>query len=160
MPKKTIRVTPSKCVGCLNCELACASRDWGKYFPSGSKINLVFFKDGGQVPLTCFQCDDAPCLKVCRTGALARDEASGVVRSDPEKCIGCRTCVSVCPFGNIAYSRAGRRIEKCDLCQGSPRCAAVCPSGALAYVPDEENLAGKRRAFAESLRQALAEPRE
>ncbi|MDR1112090.1 MAG: 4Fe-4S dicluster domain-containing protein [Deltaproteobacteria bacterium] len=155
MTRKTIQVTPGRCIGCLNCELACASRDWGQYFPVGSKIGLVFFSEGGQVPVTCFQCDEAPCLKVCRTGALARNEATGVIAVEPERCVGCRTCVSVCPFGNIAYSRAGRRAEKCDQCQGAPRCAAACPSGALRYVEDEEEAKARRRAFAESLRQAV-----
>jgi Fe-S-cluster-containing hydrogenase component 2 len=157
MTQKTIQVTPSRCIGCLNCELACASRDWGQYYPAGSKINLVFFKDGGQVPVTCFQCDEAPCLKVCQTGALARDETTGVISSNPDRCVGCRTCVSVCPFGNINYSKIGRRVEKCDQCQGQPRCAAVCPSGALKYVDDVQAVRSRRRAFAESLREIVRE---
>ncbi|MDR0354443.1 MAG: 4Fe-4S dicluster domain-containing protein [Deltaproteobacteria bacterium] len=157
MAHKTIHVNPAKCIGCLNCELACASRDWGSYFPAGSKINVVFFRDGGQAPVSCFQCDDAPCLRVCRTGALSRNEATGVISSDPEKCIGCRTCVFVCPFGNIAYSKPGRRVEKCDQCQGAPRCAAICPSGALSYVEEEGQIKSRRRAYAESLKEAFKE---
>jgi Fe-S-cluster-containing hydrogenase component 2 len=157
MAQKSISISPGKCIGCLNCELACASRDWGSYFPSGSKINIVFFKGGGQVPLACFQCEDAPCLKVCRTGALARDAASGVISADKEKCIGCRACAAVCPFGNISYSKAGRLPEKCDQCGGSPRCVAICPSGALSYAEDTETLRQRRRAFAESLKEAAKE---
>ncbi|MDR2456393.1 MAG: 4Fe-4S dicluster domain-containing protein [Deltaproteobacteria bacterium] len=154
--KKVIQVTPSRCVGCLNCELACASRDWGSYFPCGSKINLVFLKAGGQVPVACFQCDQAPCLAVCRTGALARDPDTGVISPDPQKCVGCRACVAVCPFGNIAWSEAGSRIEKCDQCEGAPRCVAVCPSGALAYAEEADKSKARRRLFAESLMEASA----
>jgi Fe-S-cluster-containing hydrogenase component 2 len=104
--------------------------------------------------VTCFQCDEAPCLKVCQTGALTRNEATGVISVVPEKCIGCRTCVTVCPFGNIAYSQMAKRVEKCDQCQGSPKCVSSCPSGALTYADAVEPLSSKRRAFAESLRQA------
>ena len=152
--KKTIQVTPSRCVGCLNCELACASRDWGKYFPCGSKINLVFLKAGWKVPVACFQCDQAPCLAVCRTGALARDEGTGVISSNSAKCVVCRACVSVCPFGNIAWSEAGGRVEKCDQCEGAPRCVSACPSGALAYAEDGGQAKTRRRLFAESLMEA------
>ena len=153
--RKTLQITPSRCIGCLNCELACASRDWGEYFPAPARINLVFFRAGGQVPVNCFQCDSAPCLAVCRTRALSRDDATGVVNTAPERCIGCRACVSACPFGNIAYAPAGRRAVKCDLCQGAPRCAAACPSQALEYMAEDEPVRKKRQAFAASLLQAL-----
>jgi Fe-S-cluster-containing hydrogenase component 2 len=150
---KTIKVTPSKCIGCINCELACASRDWDKFFPAPTKINLVFFRDGGQVPVTCFQCDNAPCLGVCQTGALSRNEA-GVVISNPDRCVGCRACTAVCPFGNITYWQSGKRAVKCDQCDGAPRCAASCPSGALQYIEDETTVKERRSAFAKSLKEA------
>ena len=156
MKNKTLLITPSRCIGCLNCELACSSREWSEYFPAPSKIKLIFFKDGGQVPVACFQCDAAPCLAVCRTGALKRNE-SGVVDVDPDRCIGCRTCVMACPFGNVVYSQAGKRAVKCDQCDGSPRCAAACPSRAIEFVPDEDAARERRRSFAASLKAALKE---
>ncbi|MDR2338906.1 MAG: 4Fe-4S dicluster domain-containing protein [Deltaproteobacteria bacterium] len=150
---KTLQLSPSRCIGCLNCVLACSSRDWADHYPAPSKINLVFFKDGGQVPITCFQCDNAPCLGVCRTGALER-AGSGVLKVDPTRCVGCRACVAVCPFGNISYSLAGKAATKCDQCEGSPRCALSCPSGAIRYVEDEDIIRERREAFARSLKAA------
>ncbi|MDR2350128.1 MAG: 4Fe-4S dicluster domain-containing protein [Deltaproteobacteria bacterium] len=150
---KTIRVSPHKCIGCLNCELGCAMRDWGEFFPSPPKINLVFFKDGGGVPVTCFQCDNAPCLAVCQTGALARDE-SGVIASDPRRCVGCGACAAVCPFGNVVYDRKGKRVLKCDQCGGEPRCVKACPSGALKYEDDTDAVKARREAFARALKAA------
>jgi len=153
--RKTLQVNPSRCIGCLNCELACASRDWGEYFPAPARINLVFFRAGGQVPVSCFQCDSAPCLAVCRTGAIGRDEGTGVVTAAPERCIGCRACVSACPFGNMDYAPAGQRAVKCDLCRGEPRCVAACLPKALEYVNEDEMARNKRQAFAASLLTAL-----
>lgn len=153
----TLLITPSRCIGCLNCELACASRSWDELYPAPSKINLTFFADGGQVPLTCFQCDSAPCLEVCKTGALARAENSGVIAVEADKCIGCRMCVMACPFGNVTYSSRARRAIKCDQCQGAPRCVAACPSKAIEFAPDENAVAERRRTFAQSLKTALKE---
>jgi len=155
--RKIIQVHPSRCMGCLNCELACASREWGEYFPAPAKINLVFFKDGGQVPVGCFQCEGAPCMAVCRTGALRREEAGGAVVTVPERCLGCRACVSACPFGSITYAPAGHRAVKCDLCQGEPRCVAACPARALEFAVEDETTRNKRQAFAASLLTALKE---
>jgi Fe-S-cluster-containing hydrogenase component 2 len=152
-PPKAVTVRPSLCIGCLNCELACASRDWGSLWPAPSRISLVFFRDGSRVPLTCFQCDNAPCLSVCRTGALSRD-AQGVVAADPARCIGCRACSAVCPFGNVAYFPAARSAVKCDQCGGAPRCVAACPSGALRYEEDAASVKAKREAFARTLKAA------
>ncbi|UQZ88584.1 4Fe-4S ferredoxin [Deltaproteobacteria bacterium Smac51] len=153
----TLLVTPSRCIGCLNCELACASRDWSEHFPAPSKIGVAFFRDGGQVPITCFQCDSAPCLAVCKTGALTRNAQSGVVEMKPENCIGCRMCVMSCPFGNVSYSPSLRRAVKCDQCGGQPRCAAACPSRAIEFVPDEQTVRDRRQSFAEGLKNALKE---
>lgn len=151
---KTLMINPSRCIGCLNCELACSCRDWAEYFPAPSKIKVLFFRGEGQVPVTCFQCDGAPCLSVCRTGALKRNEI-GVVSVDAERCIGCRMCVMACPFGNVVYSQRARRAVKCDQCGGEPRCASVCPSRAIEFVPDERAAAERRRAVAASLKEAL-----
>jgi pyruvate formate lyase activating enzyme len=59
---------------------------------------------------------------------------------DPERCIHCDTCASVCPQNAIATGSAGRiNDELCDCCG---ICAEECPSNALRvigqdYTPDE-----------------------
>jgi len=63
------------------------------------------------------------------------DEESGVVVHDKEKCIGCWTCIMVCPFGAISVDASSGVIAKCDLCQmlDVPACVAKCPNGALVF---------------------------
>ena len=64
-------------------------------------------------PMTCQQCDDAPCISVCKTEALSRDDKN-VVKVDSSKCIGCRMCVMACPFGNMSYHWEQNTAIKCD----------------------------------------------
>lgn len=51
------------------------------------------------VPISCQHCTDAPCEEVCPTGATYIDKDTGTVLIDYDRCIGCRTCASACPYG-------------------------------------------------------------
>ncbi len=48
------------------------------------------------------------------------------------RCIGCRSCVPVCPRGAISFDGGGRgvRIDR-SRCEGCGACAEECPSNAL-----------------------------
>ena len=50
------------------------------------------------VPVACQQCRNAPCTKVCPTGATWT-EPDGIVVIDYDWCIGCRCCMAACPYG-------------------------------------------------------------
>ena len=60
----------------------------------------------------------------------------GVVRIDRSKCVGCLTCVLVCPYGALAPSEEGT-MQKCELCLknscGEPACVTGCPNKAIVY---------------------------
>lgn len=112
-------------------------------------------------PILCHQCEDAPCAAACPTGALYHDDANQRIGIKPELCIGCRSCVSACPYGAIDVRTHGdyRKVGditiaatqhampiKCDRCvdrDNGPACVEACPKDALAvYVRDDtENAA-------------------
>jgi len=61
------------------------------------------------------------------------DELTGAVVIDEQKCIGCKACVTACPFGAILLTPEGTLI-KCDLCKGDPKCVKYCYFGAIKFV--------------------------
>ena len=81
----------------------------------------------------CRHCDEPWCVYSCLTGAMSRDPVTGVVSSDPERCIGCWTCLVSCPNGALVKDKAGHAVLKCDLCAAleQPACVANCPNEAI-----------------------------
>ncbi|HCA40268.1 MAG TPA: 4Fe-4S ferredoxin [Aminobacterium sp.] len=145
---KVLLISPDRCIGCGSCEVACSLSQEGECRPVLARIKVFRFDLGVHVPLTCLQCEDAPCASVCRTGALEKDPQSGVIKVHSERCIGCRMCVIACPFGNISYSPEGKSAFKCTECEGDPQCVRFCPTEALQYVPAEKDNLEKKRAYA------------
>jgi|GEM_PF-303438 len=61
----------------------------------------------------CMNCEDPPCLKVCKSDAIYFS-AKGVVSIDQERCNGCMDCVTACPYNAIILKN--KKAYKCDLC--------------------------------------------
>ena len=83
--------------------------------------------------MLCLQCDDAACQKVCPTEALHRNLKIGAIEVNTDKCVTCKMCTVVCPFGNIHFDPGNDEIVKCDVCEGDPACAKFCPTRALEW---------------------------
>lgn len=86
--------------------------------------------------IQCQHCEDPPCVIACLSGAMRFDEKTGLVMHDANKCMGCWTCIMVCPYGAIIMATSGRKVvAKCDLCPDLdiPACVANCPNEALMY---------------------------
>jgi carbon-monoxide dehydrogenase iron sulfur subunit len=148
-----IFVRPERCMGCKSCEIACAvQHSKGKtlllaIFESPPPMKRLFVESTEQIrmPVMCRHCEDAPCLNACITGCLYRDD-KGFVRRKKERCIGCWTCIMVCPFGVISRDKNKHIAVKCDRCHklDVPACVSACPTKALVLV-DIDTLTKERR---------------
>lgn len=146
---KKVYVNEKVCIGCHLCEIYCQlhhaqSDDLIKVFKKESPrpVPRLRVEENGVVSLSvrCQHCDDAPCVRACLTGALSRDPETSVVTVDEDRCIGCGTCMLVCPVGVLQLDKKEKKMLKCDLCQGEeiPACVANCPNEALVYVDEPD----------------------
>ena len=163
---KTVFVRPERCIGCRQCEFACAlehsmSRDparapWESPAPHARIHVEAGFAMNSSFPNRCHHCDPAPCEQACPTAAIYRDRELGLVLVEPAKCIACAMCAMVCPFDVITFypmaANGHARIAavKCDGCLervsrgGIPACAEACKVGALVYGELNEILRQER----------------
>lgn len=100
------------------------------------------------VPVTCRQCEEPLCVSLCPAGALDRRDDDGVVVVDQASCIGCRTCVEVCPWGAPSIDVRIGTAQKCTLCDGDPACVKVCAERALTFAAPQEEGPRRKRAAA------------
>jgi len=92
-----------KCVGCHACTIACVAEN---KLPPGVVYRPVIEEEFGTypnvgrrfLPRPCMQCDNPPCVPVCPVTATYKNE-EGVVVVDYDQCIGCRACLTACPYG-------------------------------------------------------------
>lgn len=99
-----------KCIGCFACTISCIAEN---KLPPGVVYRPVIEEESGTYPSPmqrfwprpCLQCDNPPCVPVCPVDATHKRE-DGIVVIDYEKCIGCRYCITACPYG-ARYSDFG-----------------------------------------------------
>lgn len=143
--RNAIVVDLDRCSGCFSCEIACKMENGialGSYY---NKVMTVGpFGDFPRIqqyflPVHCQQCENAPCVHVCPTGASYRDPDTNVVLVDKAKCIGCKYCMMACPYGVRSWNAKERAVEKCTLCGQltsagqEPACVAACCANARFY---------------------------
>jgi len=172
----------SRCIGCRRCVYACVAENnqsrnpqlhWIRVLSMEKEKGIDFthanpyyqpaeVPEGGHfyVPVSCQQCRNAACTKVCPTGATWK-EPDGIVVIDYDWCIGCRYCMAACPYGarhfnwaepNIPPNELNTRthylgnrprpkgvVEKCTFCIQRartgryPACVEACPVGARKF---------------------------
>ena len=131
---RIVYVDKNRCLGCFNCERACALHRFACDGNALSYIRVkVDFESRIVLTSTCRQCAEAACARVCPTGALVRNPATGIVEVSMETCIGCGTCEYACPSGNVRIIPAAGVAGKCDLCGGDPQCVQTCFARALLF---------------------------
>ena len=117
---KRVYVNEEWCLGCHLCEYNCAFANSGmtdmatalKGKPIYPRIHIEG-NDKVSYAVSCRHCTDPICVKSCIAGAISKSD--GVVRVDKNKCVGCLTCVLVCPYGSLAPDESGV-MQKCELC--------------------------------------------
>lgn len=93
----------NKCIGCEACTVACKAEN---FTPKSILWNRVFKTEQGRypnvtgfvLPRPCMHCENPPCVTICPTGASYK-RSDGIVLIDYDKCIGCKYCISACPYG-------------------------------------------------------------
>jgi len=140
---RKIRIQEEYCMGCRLCEIHCITQHSKNkniiktYKGTYSKpLSRVVVEEKGYISfaLQCRHCEDAPCLDACITGAMYRDDKTGAILCNEDKCIGCWMCIMVCPFGAISRNlQGGKIVSKCDLCgnEDIPVCVKNCPNEAI-----------------------------
>ena len=143
---KTLYIDYQKCTGCRLCELVCAVFHDGISNPARSRIKVMKWEaEGLYIPMSCQQCQDAPCMNVCPVKAISRDEELGRLFVDYDVCIGCRSCVAVCPFGAMNFNIKDKQVFKCDLCDGDPQCVRFCEEKAIDFLEVDDVSIYKKR---------------
>ncbi len=139
---KRVYVNEKWCLGCHLCEYNCAFANSGETdivkALQGVKIHPRIQVEGDNqisFAVSCRHCEEPLCVKSCIAGALSVKD--GVVCCDQDKCVGCFTCVLVCPYGAVMPAPDGKVIQKCELCtnnaSGEPACVKGCPNGAIVF---------------------------
>lgn len=147
--RNVLSVRYEQCTGCRACEIVCSFAKSGAFGGAASAIMIEAREDRGLfVPVVCQQCEDAPCVVACPTGAMSKDEATGIVSHEPQRCVLCLMCIAACPLGAVRPVEVpgGVMLLKCDLCGGSPKCTEVCYTKAVELVPIHLVGAARRQA--------------
>ncbi len=153
---KRILINLGRCIYCRACEVAC------EHVHGRSRIRVFEYAEIMAIPLNCRHCEKAPCIEVCPTRALYKDD-DGAVVLQPLKCIGCMMCAIVCPFGVPELDESNKIMAKCDLCKSRrergelPACVTVCPADALVYGDVEELMVEKKKLVVEKVVTSLRE---
>ena len=145
-------VNMNECTGCRCCQVACKEKH---NLPIGALCRRVLDFEGGTFPDVwaasfskgCNHCDDPVCLKNCPAAAYIKEEEYGFVLQDTTRCIGCKRCTQVCPYGVPIYISQTDTVRKCDACFDwvsnglRPACVAACSTRCLQFGPIEDLMA-------------------
>jgi Fe-S-cluster-containing dehydrogenase component len=169
MQKWNLIVDVAKCTNCNCCTLASQDEHVGNEFPGysapmpkhGHRWIDIRSKERGSgpvvdvayLPVMCQHCDDAPCMKAAKDGAVTK-RPDGIVHIDPVKAKGQKAIADACPYGAVRWNEELQLPQHwffdahlLDRGWKEPRCAQVCATGALkaVKVSDEEMAAIKAK---------------
>jgi len=151
------------CAGCRQCEMACNEVNQLPKpevpFDDPSVFNELRRTDENALTVVnryddpksvdpvfrkhqCMHCAEPACASACLVGALTKTDKGPVVYNE-DLCLGCRYCMTACPFYVPAFEyfdASEPAIRKCTMCYATrlskgviPSCAAICSTGALTF---------------------------
>lgn len=114
-----------RCIGCSACTIGCKAEN---ILPPGVVYRPVMDEEFGTYPRVtrrftprpCMQCENPPCTPVCPVTATYKRE-DGIVVVDYNKCIGCRYCITACPYNartadfGEAYTEGTPQVQDYEL---------------------------------------------
>ncbi|MEN8183924.1 MAG: 4Fe-4S dicluster domain-containing protein [Myxococcota bacterium] len=136
-------IDTTKCVGCMDCVVACKTEN---DVPEGFNRDWIVTEVSGQFPTLhmeirserCNHCDSPPCVYCCPTGASHIEDLGKTVQVDRHLCIGCKACLAACPY-DARFIHPDGYADKCTFClhrvvEGlEPACVAVCPTHCMYF---------------------------
>ncbi|TAL72511.1 MAG: 4Fe-4S dicluster domain-containing protein [Bacteroidetes bacterium] len=145
-----------KCVeACQEGHLLPKDHEWIKLYLLQDDINTAKY----WFPRPCFHCDKPMCVSVCPVGATYK-RSDGIVLVDNQRCIGCKFCMTGCPFSARVFNWKDPEVKvpeghvydpetnipavegtvgKCVFCADNlrknelPRCVTACPMGVIYF---------------------------
>jgi Fe-S-cluster-containing dehydrogenase component len=143
MARLGMAIDTVRCVGCMDCVLACKTEN---QVPEGLNRDWIAYATAGKFPAVqmeirserCNHCDEPPCVDCCPTGASHVEPSGRTVQVTPEACIGCKACLASCPY-DARFVHPDGYADKCTFCSHrvadrlEPACVAVCPTYCMTF---------------------------
>ena len=166
--KFTMVIDLARCANARKCVDACQE---GHLLPKDHEwIKIYLLQDHTETarywfPRPCFHCDKPMCVSVCPVGATYKRD-DGIVLVDNQRCIGCKFCMTGCPYSARVFNWDDPEVElpaghvydpetnipavegtvgKCVFCADKlrnnelPRCVIACPMGVIYFGDMEED---------------------
>jgi Fe-S-cluster-containing dehydrogenase component len=157
-----------KCKNARKCVEACQK---GHHLPKSQEFLKVYLLQDSEktspywFPKPCYHCDNPLCVSVCPVGATYK-RTDGIVLIDNQRCIGCKFCMTGCPYSTRVFawkhypefdedkepyspeaSSPGKEgtVSKCDFCPDLirvgklPYCVSSCPMGVIYFGDVDED---------------------
>jgi molybdopterin-containing oxidoreductase family iron-sulfur binding subunit len=158
----------AKCKNARRCVESCQK---AHHLPKSQEFMKVYLLQDAEktspywFPKPCFHCDNPLCVSVCPVGATFK-RTDGIVLIDNNRCIGCKFCMTGCPYSTRVFawkhypeydedkepyspeaSSPGKEgtVSKCDFCPDLirvgkvPYCVSACPMGVIYFGDVDED---------------------
>lgn len=159
MSQYYIRTNAKRCISCKACEVHCQVRNRVPRRARLGQLVSVGPVDKGGRPrilslfMPCFHCEEPWCVAACPTGAMTRRDSDGIVFVQSHLCVGCKACITACPWSVPQWDEAAGKAIKCDFCRDRvdaglrPACVTACTARALEFVTPNQASATARAAW-------------